>query len=39
MSWNANVAANQTVYPGFNGSWSGSNPSPTNFKLNGVTCS
>jgi hypothetical protein len=39
MSWNANVGANQAIYPGFNGSWSGSNPAPTSFKLNGVTCS
>jgi endo-1,4-beta-xylanase len=38
MSWNANVGANQGVYPGFNGSWSGSNPAPTDFKVNGVTC-
>ncbi|NYI04503.1 cellulase family glycosylhydrolase [Allostreptomyces psammosilenae] len=35
---NARVATNATVSFGFNGSWSGSNPNPESFALNGVTC-
>jgi xyloglucan-specific exo-beta-1,4-glucanase len=38
-SWNSTLAANSSVNPGFNGSWSGSNPAPTSFQLNGTTCS
>jgi hypothetical protein len=38
-SYNASLAAGASVNPGFNGSWSTSNPSPTSFKLNGATCS
>jgi cellulase/cellobiase CelA1 len=38
-SWSTSIPANGTINPGFNGSWSGSNPTPTSFKLNGVTCS
>jgi hypothetical protein len=38
-SWNASLPAGASVNPGFNGSWSTSNPSPTSFKLNGATCS
>jgi lysophospholipase L1-like esterase len=38
-SYNATIMPNGTANPGFNGSWSGSNPNPTLFKLNGVTCS
>ena len=37
-SWNGSLGANQTASPGFNGSWSGSNPVPTSFTLNGVAC-
>ncbi|RKN41062.1 glycoside hydrolase family 6 protein [Micromonospora endolithica] len=37
-SWNGSVASGATVSVGFNGSWSGSNPKPTSFTLNGVTC-
>jgi hypothetical protein len=37
-SWNGTIASNGIVNTGFNGSWSGSNPSPTNFTLNGVSC-
>lgn len=38
-SYNATLAGGASVSPGFNGSWSGSNPSPTAFTLNGVSCS
>ncbi|MEU7614967.1 cellulose-binding domain-containing protein [Micromonospora rifamycinica] len=36
--YNGAVATNGTVSFGFNGSWTGSNPVPTNFAVNGVTC-
>jgi hypothetical protein len=38
-SYNGSLPASSSVYPGFNASWSGSNPNPTAFTLNGVTCS
>jgi len=38
-NYNGSVAAGASVNPGFNGSWSGSNPSPTAFTLNGSACS
>lgn len=38
MSYNATIATNATVSFGFNGSWTGSNPAPTSFTLNGVAC-
>ncbi len=38
-SYNATLAAGSSVNPGFNGSWSASNPSPTGFTLNGNACS
>jgi cellulase/cellobiase CelA1 len=39
-SYNGSIAPGATLgsSPGFNGSWSGSNPPPTSFQLNGVTC-
>ncbi|MEU8328788.1 non-reducing end alpha-L-arabinofuranosidase family hydrolase [Micromonospora sp. NPDC048839] len=37
-SYNGSVGTNATVSFGFNGSWTGSNPAPTSFALNGVTC-
>ena len=37
-SYNGSVGTNATVSLGFNGSWTGSNPAPTSFALNGVTC-
>ncbi|MGK5519510.1 glycoside hydrolase family 6 protein [Micromonospora sp. URMC 107] len=37
-SYNGTVASGATVSIGFNGAWSGSNPKPTSFTLNGVTC-
>ncbi len=38
VSYNGSVPTNGTVSFGFNGSWTGSNPDPTSFALNGVTC-
>ncbi len=37
-SYNGNVAANGSINPGFNGAWSGSNPIPTSFSVNGNVC-
>ncbi len=37
-SYNGPVATNGTVSFGFNGTWTGSNPAPTSFAVNGVTC-
>jgi len=36
--YNSSIPSNGTVAFGFNGSWTGSNPAPTSFALNGVTC-
>ncbi len=36
--YNGNLGTNATVTPGFNGSWTGSNPAPTAFTLNGTAC-
>ncbi|BCB82691.1 cellulose binding domain-containing protein [Phytohabitans suffuscus] len=38
VSYNGPIATNGTVSFGFNGSWTGSNPAPTSFALNGVAC-
>lgn len=38
-SFNGTLAPKATVSPGFNGSWSGSDPAPTAFTLNGASCS
>ncbi|MEU4420330.1 non-reducing end alpha-L-arabinofuranosidase family hydrolase [Actinoplanes sp. NPDC024001] len=38
VSYNGSVATNGTVSFGFNGSWTGSNPVPAGFALNGVAC-
>jgi cellulose 1,4-beta-cellobiosidase len=38
MSYNGSVAANASVNPGFNGSWTSSNPVPTGFTVNGNAC-
>ncbi|BCJ58382.1 hypothetical protein Jiend_18040 [Micromonospora endophytica] len=39
VSYNGNLATNATVSFGFNGSWNNSsNPAPTSFTVNGVTC-
>uniref|UniRef100_UPI0031DF95B9 pectate lyase family protein n=1 Tax=Saccharothrix mutabilis TaxID=33921 RepID=UPI0031DF95B9 len=37
-SWNASLATGATAALGFNGTWTGSNPAPTSFTLNGVSC-
>jgi hypothetical protein len=38
VGYNGSVATNGTVSFGFNGAWTGSNPSPAGFTLNGVEC-
>jgi endoglucanase len=38
VNWNGNLATNASASIGFTGSWSGSNPSPASFTLNGVAC-
>jgi hypothetical protein len=38
LSYNGAIATNGTVSFGFNGAWSGSNPVPTAFTLNGTAC-
>ncbi len=38
LSYNGSVAVNGSVNPGFNGTWSGSNPVPTSFSVNGNAC-
>lgn len=37
-SYNANIPTGGSVTFGFNANWSGSNPPPTSFALNGVVC-
>ncbi len=37
-SYNASIPTNGTTAFGFNGSWTGANPVPTDFALNGVAC-
>jgi len=38
VSYNGSIGAGASVSFGFTGSWSGSNPVPTSFTFNGVTC-
>jgi hypothetical protein len=38
VSYNGSLATNASTAFGFNGSWTGTNPVPTTFSLNGVTC-
>ncbi len=38
LPWNGNLATGARTSFGFNGSWSGSNPIPGAFRLNGTTC-
>ncbi|GAA3040078.1 cellulase family glycosylhydrolase [Streptosporangium longisporum] len=38
LGWNSDVATGASVSVGFTGKWSGDNPVPTVFKVNGVTC-
>jgi len=37
-AYNASIATGASASFGFNGSWTGSNPAPTEFALNGVNC-
>jgi hypothetical protein len=38
LSYNAGLGTNATITPGFNGTWTGTNPAPATFTLNGVAC-
>jgi endoglucanase len=38
LSYNASIPTNGSQSFGFNGSWSGDNPNPPSFALNGTTC-
>jgi aryl-phospho-beta-D-glucosidase BglC (GH1 family) len=38
LSWNGSLATNASTTIGFNGAWSGSNPVPAAFALNGTAC-
>lgn len=38
MAWNVTIASNSSVSLGFIASWTGSNPIPSNFQLNGIAC-
>ncbi|MGW4968171.1 arabinofuranosidase catalytic domain-containing protein [Nonomuraea sp. NPDC004186] len=38
VSYNGSIPSGGSTSFGFNGSWNGSNPVPTSFALNGVTC-
>ncbi|MFI6318215.1 glycoside hydrolase family 48 protein [Nonomuraea sp. NPDC050556] len=38
LDWNGSLGTGASTNIGFNGAWSGSNPKPTAFTLNGVTC-
>ncbi|WP_405089109.1 cellulose binding domain-containing protein [Microbispora sp. NBC_01389] len=39
LDWNKTIGAGQSVQIGFQGTYTGSNPKPTAFTLNGTTCS
>lgn len=38
LDWNAALGTDRSVTTGFVGAWSGSNPAPTSFTLNGMPC-
>ncbi|MFB4276575.1 MULTISPECIES: glycoside hydrolase family 6 protein [unclassified Nonomuraea] len=38
MPWNGTLATGASTNIGFNGTWTGTNPNPTSFSVNGVTC-
>ncbi|MEH0829748.1 MULTISPECIES: cellulase family glycosylhydrolase [unclassified Micromonospora] len=38
LSWNGALATGASTTIGFNGTWTGSNPAPTSFTLNGTAC-
>lgn len=35
----AGIPAHESIFTGFNGDWSGSNPNPVEFALNNILCS
>jgi glucuronoarabinoxylan endo-1,4-beta-xylanase len=39
MSYNGSISPGGSTSIGFNGTWTGSNPNPTSFTVNGATCS
>ncbi|HEX6684037.1 MAG TPA: S8 family serine peptidase [Candidatus Limnocylindrales bacterium] len=39
MPWNATINPSSSVFLGFNGTFSGTNPEPATFRLNGIICS
>ena len=38
LAWNGSLATGASTSVGFNGVWSGSNPKPTSFTVNGTSC-
>jgi endoglucanase len=38
LSWNGSLGTNAATSIGFNGAWSGTNPVPTSFAVNGTSC-
>lgn len=38
LGWNASLSTSQSISLGFVGGWSGRNPVPASFQLNGVSC-
>ncbi|MBF8187608.1 glycoside hydrolase family 6 protein [Nonomuraea sp. K274] len=38
MPYNGSVATGASISIGYNGTWSGTNPAPTSFSVNGTTC-
>jgi endoglucanase len=38
LDWNKSLATNASTQIGFNGTWTTSNPNPSTFTLNGITC-
>ncbi|WP_143737710.1 cellulose binding domain-containing protein, partial [Microbispora sp. GKU 823] len=39
LDWNKTITPGQSIQIGFNGTYTGANPKPTAFTLNGTTCS
>ncbi|NRQ37448.1 cellobiohydrolase [Nonomuraea sp. NN258] len=38
LDWNGNLATGASTSIGFNGTWTGANPNPAAYSVNGVTC-
>ncbi|MFC5825232.1 cellulose binding domain-containing protein, partial [Nonomuraea insulae] len=38
LSWNGSLATGASTNIGFNGTWTGANPSPASFSVNNTTC-